>query len=201
MCQTTPNLLKQLKFCINYSDILHAIKHRGGAANVMSLQVAKPEIDKRQRGAVFVEATIALPFLLGIMFVTMLLLFFCFRILSFQYAMAEVTRETFSRDSTSRGGQTWQDYWTTQMGARTDNLGLIAGDIYGRSLGSAEVVFTNANCSTGWSCSQSAEPGDIFSVALTLTVPILPQNLGGISLPQIQFSSRTIAAIQMRESE
>jgi hypothetical protein len=167
----------------------------------MSPTATKPGNNQSQSGAVFVEATIALPFFLGIMFVTMLLLFFCFRVLSFQYALAEVTRETFSRDSSRRGGQNWQSYWTTQLGSRTDNLGLVAEDVNGAGLADASVAFTNESCSTGWSCSQSAGPGDIFSVSLTLTVPIFPQNLGGISLPQIQFSSRSIAAIQMRENE
>jgi hypothetical protein len=172
-----------------------------GAMKLIRRKIPTLKPHSRQGGAVYVEASIALPFLLGILFVTMLLLFFCFRILSFQYAMAEVTRETFTRDSSGRNGQSWQEYWSAQLAARTDNLGLIAQDLNGRNLGSAEVAFTNANCNTGWDCSQFAEPGDIFSVALTLTIPVFPQTLGGVSLPRIQFSSRTIAAIQMRESE
>jgi hypothetical protein len=164
----------------------------------MQQPTAARRVSNRQSGAVFVEASIALPFLLGILCITMLLLFFCFRILSFQHALAEVTRETFSRDSDARAGQTWQQYWETQLNSRTASLNLVPQS---SGLTSAQISFTNETCGSGWECSASAEPGDIFSVSLTLTVPVFPQSLGGLSLPEIQFSSRSIAAIQMRESE
>ena len=167
----------------------------------MRLKAHKPEAHSDQSGAVYIEAALALPIFLGITFVTILLLLFCYRIVSFQYAMAEATRETFSRDSTGRNSQTWQQYWLAELGARTSGLGLVTRDLYGRDLSSAQVTFTNNSCSSGWNCSQFAEPGDIFSVTLTLTVPVFPQSVGGVSLPQIEFSSRSIAAIHIRESE
>lgn len=164
-----------------------------GIAHLKYSRQMKPRFDG-ESGAVAAEAAIGLPLLLGILFVSMQLLYFCFRFLSFQFAVAEITRETFTLNSLQRGAATWQSYFETNLAQQSESLNMNPEQ-------DIQVAFSNSACSGGWGCSVSAQPGDTFSVIATITEPIFAQNIGGITLPEITFSTRAVATIQMRETE
>ena len=153
----------------------------------------KPKMNG-ESGAAAAEAVVGLPVLLGILFVSMQLLYFCFRFLSFQFAVAEVTRETFTLNHLQRGSRGWQAYFENNLMEQSEALNMNPDQ-------DIQVTFSSSACNGGWECSASARPGDTFSVVATVTEPIFAQIIGGITLPEITFSTRAVATIQMRETE
>jgi hypothetical protein len=164
-----------------------------GIGRLQYTRQMKPMVDG-ESGAVAAEAAIGLPVLLGTLFVSMQLLYFCFRFLSFQFAVAEVTRQTFTLNSAQRGNRGWQAYFEENLREQTEKFNMNPEQ-------NIQIAFSNPACSNGWLCSLSAQPGDTFSVVAIVTEPIFAQNIGGITLPEITFSTRAVATIQMRETE
>ena len=147
-----------------------------------------------QSGAAAAEGALALPVLIGVLFACMSLHYFCYQFLSFQFAVAEVTRQTFSLNLAQRGALTWQTYFQQNLTQQSQAFGI-------NQQQNVQVTFSTAACGNGWGCSAAAQPGDTFSVVATVTQPILFPSIGGVTLPALTFSTQAVAVLQMRETE
>lgn len=144
-----------------------------------------------EHGAALVEAAVALPMFLGIVLAAFYLLLLCFQILRFQYDVAESTRETFTTNSAGRDGDGWQTFLSRRLTGRSADLHLPTWSL--------DVTFSG--CTDGWACAQNAQPGQSVALVFSIKKAFGLRGLGGISLPDITFKTKTIAVIQMTESE
>jgi hypothetical protein len=144
-----------------------------------------------EHGAALVEAAVALPMFLGVVFASFHLLVFCFQMLRFQYDVAESTRETFTTNSVGRGGDSWQSFLSRRLANRSADLYLPAWNL--------DVTFSE--CTNGWACAPDAQPGQSVALVFSVTQAFGLGSLGGISVPDITFKTKSIAVIQMAESE
>jgi len=152
-----------------------------------------------ESGGVVVEAAVALPLFLGILLAGLYLLLFCFQMLRFQYDVAESTRETFTRNRAARGNVGWGTYLIAQLGNRSRDLGLPPWQL-------ENVTFST--CALGGDpqqrlalCGAQAQPGESVSLVFAVTQQFGLANLGGITLPDMTFRTKSIAVIQMTEGE
>jgi Flp pilus assembly protein TadG len=153
---------------------------------------------KADMGAALVEAAVALPVFLAVMLFSVVLMHFCFKLVQFQQSLSEATRNAFSLNKTQRGGS-WQAYIESTLQEGTQNFKGIK-DLNLRQVEQQPVKFLATQC-TGWSCANSAKPGDTFAIEYVVTADILPNSIAGISLPQIQFRSKAVATVMREQDE
>ncbi|MFO0416363.1 MAG: hypothetical protein ACK5Y6_03655 [Pseudomonadota bacterium] len=151
---------------------------------------------KRESGVIWAEAAITIPLFMLIMFSAVYILFFFFKVIRFQYDVADVARTTFSSPLAERGTKDWQSYLTNTLDQRASGLGL-------ETIPSqyAEVSFSGAASGTAWAGASSARPGDLFSIVITLSEPVIPGSFLGISVPDFKVQTKAVAVVQMRQSE
>jgi hypothetical protein len=174
--------------------------YRERETNVTHRLEASPK--REVRGAAMVEAVIVLPVLLSVIFIFMSLALFCFRLLTFQFWVSDLTRETFIYTKEDRKGANWQPYLESQLALRAQEIGLTTR-IPNTDSNKYKIQFSRplAQPCEGWQCGANARPGDIFSITVTVTEPLFSRVLADISWQQISMSAKGIAFVNYRENE
>jgi len=151
----------------------------------------------KEQGAAMVEAAIVLPLFLAIMLISLRALIVCYHFLQFQHEVSEITRQAFVLNSSQRGNLTWQNYLVNQINSRASQIGLFT------QTPASQAIVQFSNCSVAdWSCSATATMGDIFSITINITEPVINNgSLAGISWQNIPLSTKSIAFVQQPESE
>lgn len=145
-----------------------------------------------------VEAAIVLPVFLSVILITMNIALFCYRLLSFQYAVSDITRQAFVSTAAERGTADWKVFIEGRINTRAAELGLITRI---PNLPNDKYTIQFSPSCTGWNCAGTARPGDIFAITITVTEPLFGSVLQGISWQQISMSTKAIAFVQYREAE
>lgn len=151
----------------------------------------------KERGAAMVEAAIVLPLFLAIMFFSIRALIVCYHFLQFQHEVSEITRQAFVLNASQRGNLSWQNYLVNKIDSRASQIGLTT------QTPASQATVQFSNCSVAdWSCSATATMGDIFSITINITEPVINYgSLAGISWQNIPLSTKSIAFVQQPESE
>jgi Flp pilus assembly protein TadG len=159
----------------------------------MSHQKAR---SRSQHGAAMVEAAIVLPLFLAIMLISMKILVVCFHFLRFQYEVSEITRQAFVQNASQRSNLDWQTFVVNNINSRAASIGLATAS----PAQNATVSFSNC---TGWNCSQTAQIGDIFSISIPLSEPVLGSGsaIAGISWQNLTITAKAVAFVQQEENE
>lgn len=165
-----------------------------------------------ESGATMVQAALALPLFLALLLGSIRILLICYQGIRFQYEVSETTRMTFTLDQAARGGKTWQRYFSDTFASRARNAGLSglrfetsvdgASTIPANNITVNHIVLVNATPipSAQWPGS-TAKPGDTFSVQITSSEPLIPNNLGGIASPSVKLTAKAVAMIHRAENE
>jgi Flp pilus assembly protein TadG len=158
-----------------------------------------------------VEAAITLPLFFAVLFSSLRILVICYQGVRLQYEVSETTRMTFTLDSEARGGQTWKNYFSTNLAARASGAGLsgllatTTGGMVSLSPDNINVkhivIINNTATSTSQWPGGSAKPGDTFSVEVTSEEPLLPEALEGIASPSVTLRAKAVAMIHRTEVE
>lgn len=156
-----------------------------------------------------VEAAIVLPFFIVILFITINLMVFCFHMLTFQYEVADITRQTFILSGASRAEvmgvsnpPSWQDFLVNQINQKATEIGLSTKDPASPGSGSATISFSpTRNGCAAWSCAAVAESGDIFTISITIKEPVFGAKLAGISWQEVSVQLKAIAFVQQAQLE
>jgi Flp pilus assembly protein TadG len=149
-----------------------------------------------EHGAAMVEAAIVLPVFLAIMLISMKVMVLCFHFLRFQYEVSEITRQAFVQSASQRNNLDWQTFIVNNINSRAASIGLATSS----PAQNATVSFSN--CS-GWPCSQSAQVGDIFSISIALSEPVLGagSSIAGISWQNLTMTAKAVAFVQQEQNE
>jgi len=161
---------------------------------------------QKELGATMVEAAIAMPLFLAILFTSMWLLVLCFKLLRFQYELADITRQTFlltplQRSGVAVGGGAgigWQAFLEDQVTKRLQSIGLSSS--LGANNYNVQFSPARAMCE-GWGCAGTAQPGDVFSITVTLNEPVFGANLANISLQRLSIDTKAIAFVLQAQNE
>jgi hypothetical protein len=131
-----------------------------------------------------------------IMLSALYILFFFFKVIRFQYDVADVTRSTFASTAAERGTQDWRSYLDQSLDTRASGLGLVT--VPSRS---SEVTFSGSSTGASWGAASNAKPGELFSIVVTISEPVISGAMFGISLPNFTVQTKAVAVVQMRQSE
>jgi Flp pilus assembly protein TadG len=165
-----------------------------------------------ESGATMVQAALALPLFLALLFGSIRILLICYQGIRFQYEVSETTRMTFTLDKNARGGKTWQGYFSDTFASRARNAGLSglrfetspdgASTIPANNITVNYIVLVNGTPTTSlqWP-GNTAKPGDTFSVQITSSEPLIPNKLGGIASPSLVLTAKAVAMIHRAEDE
>jgi Flp pilus assembly protein TadG len=154
-----------------------------------------------ESGAAMVEAVIVLPVFLSVIFITMSISLFCYRLLSFQYAVSDITRQAFIYTKAERGNLSWQAFIESQANARAESIGLLTRISDGSNNYQVQFSSSDRGSCANWGCAETAEPGHIFAITVTVTEPLFKSVLQDISWQQISMSTKGIAFVQYGEAE
>jgi hypothetical protein len=142
-----------------------------------------------ERGATFVEASVALPAFLMILLSAFYLLHYSFQLQAFQYQVAETMRETFTLNSSARGNRGWERFFEQKLRERS------TGTFPAFTIES--VNFSPCTAASGWGCAVSATPGTMVSLNVKAD-----KDFGLSFLTKvIGFKTKAVAVVQMRQTE
>lgn len=162
----------------------------------------RAKINDSESGAAMVEAAVVLPVFLVVMFISMNASLFCYRLLSFQYEVSDITRQTFVLSASQRtqitGQSSWRNFLETRINTRARELGLLTSS----PATSATVQFATGDTPcTGWTCANQVTAGDIFSITVSIQEPIFGSGLARISWLSVTTQAKAIAFIHQLERE
>jgi hypothetical protein len=149
-----------------------------------------PPKKNSEAGATLVEASIAVPVFLFVLFASFTLLHGVYQIMTFQYIVADTLRETFTRSAAQRGSS-WEGYFTTTLRLRAQSVlpSFNTGNI-------KSVTFTGCTGATGWGCAATATTGSLVAVTVET-----PKSFGVPQLTNTTFVAKAVAVVQMGQNE
>jgi hypothetical protein len=153
-----------------------------------------------------VEAAVVMPLFLAFLLVSMYVMVLCFKILRFQYEIADLTRQTFlltplQRAQVASGGGAgigWEDFLRDQLAERLQIIGLASP--LEPSIDNVQFSSAMGVCE-GWNCASTAKTGDIFSISFTLNEPVFGATLASVSWQRLSVETKAIAFVLKPQNE
>lgn len=153
---------------------------------------------RSQAGVAMVEAAVALPIFLGILFLSIKILMASYKMLRLQDIVAEVTREAFTKTSTERGALTWQEYIKTNLFNRAKAAGVSKAN---EAAATKDTFWNNISRVQTPTDPATARIGDTYSLSISVPEPVFSGGIGGISLVSIPLKAKAVAVVQMRQNQ
>lgn len=184
-------------------------------------RIAQSSTFQRERGATLVEAALILPLFLAILFISIQLMLVSYRLLRFQYEVAEATRQTFTLNSSERGNIPYVQFLQAQLIQRAQAAGM------SQNLASVKIKYETSPLSSapstaapsivlsqgcggpplfnpiggGPPVSNPPSPGSLCQVSVTVQETLFNGKFLNIGLPAINITARGIAFVQQQETE